>query len=189
MYPFEYGQTIRIKRLNRQWKGKFPKDPYERNMKGADVYIDQNNGQLHMYLYWDLNADRLTGDKEYSVLVECPVDQTQFVAHAQDWYHDYAGPKIHRPKSIINYFKLRSKKGDKEVDVDWCNNWLAIYNTNSNSPDTSKQHSKNNSSNDNSKCNDNSGAKSAVKSKAKSKEKTSEKSKEKTKVRDKDEIE
>ena len=67
-YPFQYGQKICIKRLNREWKGKFPKDPYERTMTDADVYIDQNTGQLQIYLYWDLNADKLTGDKEYSVL-------------------------------------------------------------------------------------------------------------------------
>ena len=147
--PFQYGQTIKIKRLNRQWKGKFPKDPYEKNMKGGDVYIDQDTGQLHMYLYWDINADKLTGPREYCVLVEVPVDQSQFVAHApKQWYTDYAGPQIHRPKSSIKYFLERSLKGDKDVDVDWCNKWLQDHGDHSKEKSTGKK--KDNSSNDNS---------------------------------------
>lgn len=154
--PCKYGQIVRIERLGRDWKGKFPFDIYDRDFHYREPYTNQDDGRWKSQISLELDPERKVSSKSYGYYVEVTSDQLKLIKDAPaDVSKIPAAPDVHRPSSVIRQL-IKIGKYDSSIDVDWCENWLKIYEANKTGSSRQEDKSKDNNNNkDNSQAKDN----------------------------------
>lgn len=128
--PCKYGQIVRIERLGRDWKGKYPFNIYDRNFRHRDKYTNQDDGRWKSQISLDLDPERKVTKTSYGYYIEVTSDQLKLIKDAPaDVSKIPPCPDVHRPSSTVREL-VKLAKFDKSIDLEWCNNWLKIYEAN-----------------------------------------------------------
>ena len=126
-YPCRYGQTVRIARLGRTWKDKYPFDVFDEDYIYRHQYTNQDNGIWTANISLDLDPTHKVNDKSWGFWIESESMQLYVTKDAPaDFTLIPKCPDVHRPSSSMR-FLLELSKTNPKIDAEYCKNWLKKY--------------------------------------------------------------